>query len=624
MSVWPFPYADRWQGRLTRRHWGGLIAAFAGLHYLSLLVAAWIGNFDPNPNHDHVHVMRDVLETGVPQRAIWPPGFGYYLAGKWLLMQALGLPYWMSKVVVDVWLVVASGVASVELGRLLTRNRFLAACSGLGLVAAPIFLLASAEGLAVMLFQPIFLASLILLVRAVQPPEGSPGAGGPISGLRPWILTALAGAVLGLACLVRANPQFLIFALAPWIFLVQGGTTGSSPKAPPVPPGTGRRLLRTGALVVVFLLAQSLATAPWQSHQRRLGTTGVTSQVFTAPVFFYAFVDGFARHPGNRVSDWVREHRDELPLTLDTVVELNTRWLREDPAALARLYALKSVRTWYLSDSGRWDGAILGLHLPWWLGAVLGLGLWLGRRRSRSAGRAGPGIDPAWIFLVLTVLYMWGVSALVSGLARYMAPVYGLLGLAAGVAVLRGWRAWGDSRGGRAGKGDGGVRASRPPVGRRPGKNRPSGDGVSRTPREALLLGRRAEALQLEAVAGGRELGAVTAGAPANAQTALALDTHRAEVRTADFVAVALHAGDGGPAGVRAGAGDDIAVATVELGTAGASGRGLVRQLGKLQGEGLVVDDLDVLFAHLGATVDGERGAGNEHHGEGERDGQGG
>jgi len=411
-SVWPFPFADAGEGSLTRRQWGGLIAAFAALHYLSLLLAAWSGNFDPNPNHDHVFVMRDVLATGLPQRAIWPPGFGYFLAGKWLLMKALGLPYWMGKVLVDVFLVVASGIASVELGRRLTHNRRLAVASGLGLVAAPIFLLASAEGLAVLLFQPIFLGSLILLVGALQRLGGSLALTAAH--------TALAGGVMGAACLVRANPQFLIFALVPFVL----GTLG--------PGRFGRRLLRTSALVLVFVLGQSLATAPWQSWQRTLGASGV----FTAPVLYYAFIDGLPRHPGNRVSDWAREHRAELPLTFESVVNINTRWLREDPGALLRLYALKVVRTWYLSDSGRWDRAILLLHLPWWLGAVFGLGLWYRRLGSRAGVLRRIWTDPALVFLVLTVLYMWGVSALVAGLARYMAPVYGLLGLAAGLAVL--------------------------------------------------------------------------------------------------------------------------------------------------------------------------------------------
>lgn len=407
-AVWPFPFADAREGRLTRRQWVRLVVVFAALHYLSLAVSLWSGNFDPDPNHDHVHVMRDVLATGLPQRAIWPPGFGYYLAGKSLLMAALGWPYWMGKVLVDVWLVLASGMLSTLLGWQLTRNRRLAVASGIGLVAAPIFGLASAEGLAVLLFQPFFLASLVLLVRALQRPPGDRIADPATLGL-----TAAAGGLTGLACLVRANPQFLILALVPAVLVSRGKVR------------RGTTWVRASVLVLVFFLAQTLATAPWQARQRELGKSGVLA----APVFFYAYVDGMARHPGNRVSDWVRSRRHELPLTLDTVVEINARWLREDPGALLRLYSLKAVRTWYLSDSGNWDRVIVALHAPWWLGAVAGGIVWIRRRRQ----------DPSLLFVGLVLLYMWGVSASVSGLARYMAPVYGWLALAAGVTVV-GWK----------------------------------------------------------------------------------------------------------------------------------------------------------------------------------------
>jgi hypothetical protein len=114
------------------------------------------------------------------------------------------------------------------------------------------------------------------------------------------------------------------------------------------------------------------------------------------------------------------------PLSFDGVVEFHREWLRRDPGALARLYGAKIVRTWYLSDSGRWDRAIALAHAPLWLLAIAGLGIWLRRR---------PG-DPALWLVAVTILYFWAVSAAVSGLARYMAPVQGLLGLLAGVALV--------------------------------------------------------------------------------------------------------------------------------------------------------------------------------------------
>lgn len=407
------PFTDRTTGFLSaprdgapagfhRREWVLLVAAFAVLHWGALLVSTWTGNFDPEPNHDHVRVMRQVLEQGFPDFAVWPPGYGYYLAFEWRLTRAMGLPFWTAKPFVDVVPVVLSGVLSVLLALRLTRSRFVAACSGLAMVGSPIFALASAEGLALVLFQPLFLGGLLVLVRGLQE-AGSPRASfGSAAG---------AGALLGAACLVRANPQFLLVALAPvawWSARLAGRRRPWAAAA--------------GALAVA-LLAQAVVLAPWSWHQRRVGESGV----FAAPVVYYAFFDGIRRHDGFTVSEALRRDPDPPPLSFEGVVEFHREWLARDPLALGKLYAAKAARTWYLSDSGRWDRWIVALHAPLWLLALAGAARWL-RRAPR---------DPALWIVLIVVVYFWGISASVSGLARYMAPVYGLLGLLAGVAVER-------------------------------------------------------------------------------------------------------------------------------------------------------------------------------------------
>jgi hypothetical protein len=150
--------------------------------------------------------------------------------------------------------------------------------------------------------------------------------------------------------------------------------------------------------------------------------------VFAAPVVYYAFFDGIRRHPGFEVSDALRVDPDPPPESLAGVLEFHREWLARDPLALVRLYLVKLARTWYLSDSGRWDRWILLVHAPIWLLALPGLVRWL-----RAARR-----DPALWLVVSVVVYLWLVSAAVSDLARYMAPVYGLLGLLAGVALIEG------------------------------------------------------------------------------------------------------------------------------------------------------------------------------------------
>ncbi len=406
---WPMPFAPSTpgDGALTRRQWLILLALFVLLHYGALLVSLITGNFDPAPNHDHIHVARQVLAQGYPTIAIWPPGFGYYLALKMAVASALGIPYWTGKLWADALLVVTSGVLSTVLALRLTGDRTLAVCAGLGLAAAPLFALASAEDLAVILFQPLFLAALIVFVDALRRlGERGQVAAGRFAG---------AGALLGLSCLVRANPQFLLPVAAPLVWWVARRSRCRRP------------FLRAALAVGLALLAQILVLLPWSLAQRaEAGKSGV----FAAPVVYYAYFDGMGRHHGFEVSDALRADPDPPPLSFEGVVDFNREWLHRDPWALAKLYAVKVVRTWYLSDSGRWDLWILLLHAPWWILAAFGTWWWW-----RAAPR-----DPALWLVLLVVVYLWGISAAVSGLARYMVPVYGLLGLLAGVSVRRGLR----------------------------------------------------------------------------------------------------------------------------------------------------------------------------------------
>jgi 4-amino-4-deoxy-L-arabinose transferase-like glycosyltransferase len=376
-----------------------LIAAFAVIHYAALLVAMRTGNFDWQPNRDHSRGMRQVLRQGYPTVAWWPPAFAYYLAATSRLTQALGLPFWAGKFLLDPFVFVAAGVLSTRLGWLLVRHRGLAVASGIGLAGAPLFALASAEGLAELLFQPLFLAALWLLVRELQREEG-PGARGLLA----------AGATLGLATLVRGNSQFLLLALVPtfWWAARQRGAR--------------RPALAAAWVLGLTLGAQAIVMLPWALVQRSSGASGLMA----ANVFYRSFYNGMARQRGFPIGDSLRESDAPNDNSALGIVRFHLRWLRDDPIELARIYAVKLARAWYLSSSGRWDREIALLHLPFWALAVAGAVLWA--RRSRA--------DPA-LWLTLSVIgYMWVVSALASGLARYTASLYGLLGTLAGVTLL--------------------------------------------------------------------------------------------------------------------------------------------------------------------------------------------
>ena len=383
-----------------KRTWILLVAALLAIHFVALLVAMRTGTFDFEPNRDHSRGMRQVLRQGYPTVVWWPPGYAYYMAGNALLTRALRLPFWAGKLLLDPFVFVAAGLLATRLGLLLTRHRGLAIASGLGLACAPLFALASAEGLAELLFQPFFLAALCLLVPELQREEGP----------RPLGMLA-AGATLGLATMVRGNSQFLLLALAPLFWWVARRR------------GVGRPILPAASALIVALVAQAAVQLPWSLMQR---SRGEVSGLMAAGVFYRSFYNGMARQRGFRIGEELRASDAPNDNSAAGIVRFHLRWLRTDPLELARIYTVKLARAWYLSSSGRWDRVIALLHSPFWLLALGGVAVWLYRARA----------DPALWLALCVVGYMWLVAALASGLARYTASVYGFLGMFAGAAVL--------------------------------------------------------------------------------------------------------------------------------------------------------------------------------------------
>lgn len=398
--IWPMPFRDSKARGLAPRGWAALIFFFVLIHFAGLGISRITGNFYADPNADHRPLMQDVLERGYPSPASShvPPLFSYYLAFKWRAAETLGLPYWTTKYFVDLWLVVLTGILSFLAGGLLTQNRFLALTSGIFLVGSPLYALGSGMELSVILFQPVFLSSILFFVRELQRAEGP----------RLWAI-ALAGLLMGLATLIRAETQWIAAFLLVFVFWLWRGQNQ-------IAAG-----IRAVGVIAPFVLAQALVLAPWSRMQRQAGYDGAIA--FSG--VYAAHYNGIAKHPGNRVSDWLRGHYREPERSLEGVVKFHRHWIERDFPAWLELYALKFLRTWYLSDTGRWDRAIGLLHLPLWILASLGALFWF---------RADPG-DPSLWFAFLMILYFCGVSVASSGLARYLIPIYGFLGIFSGRAL---------------------------------------------------------------------------------------------------------------------------------------------------------------------------------------------
>ena len=242
----------------------------------------------------------------------------------------------------------------------------------------------------------MFLCLLILFVRELQREEG------PRYGL-----FIACGIITGFATLIRGNTQFIIIVCAPftaWILFRMG---------------QAHWLRKTLLLSILFFLAQSIVMAPWSLLQKQSQQDGLMP--FGA--VYRAYFKGVTRHPGNTVSDWVSNHYKEPERTMKGVFVFNWHWLKKDSKALAELYALKYLRAWYMSDTGRWDTMTIILHTPLWFFGLLGLFVWLYKSP----------LDPTFAFSMLTIFYMWSISAAMDGISRYSSPLYVFVGIFVGV-----------------------------------------------------------------------------------------------------------------------------------------------------------------------------------------------
>ena len=112
------------------------------------------------------------------------------------------------------------------------------------------------------------------------------------------------------------------------------------------------------------------------------------------------------------------QQRDGELNSVGDIAGLLREQFRERPAAVLKLFAVKAARSWYGTDSQRFELPILLLQLGY-LGAAAG--------GTIVAVRGGGGGGMFAVLVWLLVLYFWGMTLLVLPLVRYMLPAMVLL-----------------------------------------------------------------------------------------------------------------------------------------------------------------------------------------------------
>lgn len=109
--------------------------------------------------------------------------------------------------------------------------------------------------------------------------------------------------------------------------------------------------------------------------------------------------------------------RDQLR-SMSEIAQFLGRELREHPQAVIKLGIIKAVRSWYGTDSQRFEQLTLFIQSIYLVLAIGGIGL---------VWRNHPAARPVLFIFGLVILYFWGMAILVLPILRIMVPAMGLL-----------------------------------------------------------------------------------------------------------------------------------------------------------------------------------------------------
>jgi hypothetical protein len=234
-----------------------------------------------------------------------------------------------------------------------------------------------------------------------------------------WQAYFVVGLMLGMAMLVRSIAIGLPFVACAVVCF-----------APTRINASGR------ALIIVALLGGSLvAVLPWETRVYAktgrivpLGTNGVRS--IRDGLTYSTITKGYRTHgavPSDVVDLTQRIFDQSSPdSTFSELASVVAQQAVSNPSTAGKLIATKIARSWYGTDSGRGERAILIIQFLY-----LTLIAW-SIRRIWSAGATHRLLVMS---AVLITLYFWGMTVLGLSIFRYMLPVMPLLFVLVGAAV---------------------------------------------------------------------------------------------------------------------------------------------------------------------------------------------
>lgn len=347
-------------------------------------------------------------EDGTPATR-YPPGYPVLLGTTFLAADAVGLD---REAIVGPFTIVVAALAGVLLHLIARRtfDRRHAWVASAVWLAYPLTLWTTKQPNTEIPFLALLYGVVVLLVA----PLGTGWAG--------WRRLAATGALLGVAAVVRPAGLLLVpgFALVLWLRLAGG---------------RWERTWQAGAFVLAFLVPV-LAVSAWMS-------AAVDTPVLLSDSNDANLVEGLSFAVDSPAE------ADDLPMPgglRDFVVETQAREgellregtataylrgaMRDRPVVVGELVAYKAARSWYGTETFRFEGALLVTQIIWVTATVVGAVA----ARRRSAGARWY----VWLVLALTGC-AWIATIGALSIVRYMVPTLGLFAPLVAVTVLASW-----------------------------------------------------------------------------------------------------------------------------------------------------------------------------------------
>jgi 4-amino-4-deoxy-L-arabinose transferase-like glycosyltransferase len=327
----------------------------------------------------------------------YPPGYPALVAGVFAVAHGLHLP---EKTVMTCFILMSFGFTSVllyQLARAIWGARAALAAAAVW-TTYPFALWLTRQPNSEVPFMVVFFGALLLCWRTLT------------NRPRHWPSYFVVGLLLGGAMLIRPIAIGVGFVVAGLLWL-----------------GARQMDWRPRLLAVALLLAGNfLAILPWEAWM--YAKTGQLVPLCTggAPslrdgLTFAVNKKGFRQ--GIAVPPDVRELMQEMQEQCDTLTSFGAvasavkdQWQKR-PMAVVKLYALKLARSWYGTDSQRWETPILLIQLVY-----VGMLLWSSRVAWKRGGAAKQLLISVW----LIVFYFWGMNLISLPILRYTVPVVGL------------------------------------------------------------------------------------------------------------------------------------------------------------------------------------------------------